>query len=170
VLLDFGGIVKGFAAQEVVNILTKNGLPNCLVDAGGDLAVGKKSDGWKIAISMPASDKKMMPRYLSLQNQAVATSGDMYQFLEHEGKRYSHIVNPKTGLGLTHQRNITVIAPDGAQADWLATACSVLPIRKALRLIKKYPNTALLILENKKGQIKSVQSPNFEKYFLSPPP
>lgn len=170
VLLDFGGIVKGFAAQEVVNILTENGLPNCLVDAGGDLVVGKKSDGWKIAISMPASDKKMMPRFLSLQNQAVATSGDMYQFFEHDGKRYSHIVNPKTGLGLTHQRNITVIAPDGAQADWLATACSVLPIRKAMRLVKKYPNTALLILENKKGQIKFVQSPNFEKYFLSPSP
>lgn len=169
VLLDFGGIVKGFAAQEVVDILTKNGLPNCLVDAGGDLAVGTKTGGWKIAVSLPASDKKMMPRFLSLQNQSVATSGDMYQFFEHEGKRYSHIVNPKTGLGLTHQRNITVIAPDGAQADWLATACSVLPIRKAVRLIKKYPNTALLILENKKGQIKSVQSPNFEQYFSSPP-
>lgn len=169
VLLDFGGIVKGFAAQEVVNILTKNGLSNCLVDAGGDLAVGTKTGGWKIAVSVPASDKKLMPRFLSLQNQAVATSGDMYQFFEHEGKRYSHIVNPKTGLGLTHQRNITVIAPDGAQADWLATACSVLPIRKAVRLIKKYPNTALLILENKKGQIKSVQSPNFEQYFSSPP-
>lgn len=170
VLLDFGGIVKGFAAQEVVDILTKNGLPNCLVDAGGDLAVGTKSGGWKIAISVPSSDKKIMPRFLSLQNQAVATSGDMYQFLEHNGKRYSHIVNPKTGLGLTHQRNTTVIAPDGAQADWLATACSVLPIRKALHLIKKYPNTALLILENKKGKIKSVQSPNFEQYFSSPPP
>lgn len=169
VLLDFGGIVKGLAAQEVVDILTKNGYPDCLVDAGGDLVVGKKMGGWKIAVSVPASDKKLMPRFLSLQNQAVATSGDMYQFFEHEGKRYSHIVNPKTGLGLTHQRNITVVAPDGAQADWLATACSVLSIRKAMRLIKKYPNTALLILENKKGQIKSVQSPNFEQYFSSPP-
>ena len=89
----------------------------------------------------------------------------MHQFLEHNGKRYSHIVNPKTGLGLTHQRNITVIAPDGAQADWLATACSVLSVRKAMRLIKKQPNTALLILENKKGQIKRWQSPNFERYF-----
>ena len=106
-----------------------------------------------------------MPRFLSLQNQAVATSGDMYQFLEYKGKRYSHIVNPKTGLGVTKQRNITVISPDGAQADWLATACSVLRVRKALRLIKKYPDTALLILENKKGKIKTIQSPHFEKYF-----
>ncbi len=173
VLLDFGGIVKGFAAQEVVDILTKNGFPYCLVDAGGDLVAGKKprqgqveSGGWKIAISLPNSDRKMMPHLLSIQNQAVATSGDMYQFFEHDGKRYSHIVNPKTGLGLTHQRNVTVIAPDGATADWLATACSILPMRKAKRLIKKYPNTALLILENKKGKIKSVQSSQFAKYFF----
>ena len=170
VLLDFGGIVKGFAAQEVVDILTKNGLPNCLVDAGGDLTMGTKAGGWQIAINLPNSEQKMLPRYLSLQNQSVATSGDMYQFFEHEGKRYSHIVNPKTGLGLTHQRNITVIAPDGAQADWLATACSVLPIRKAMRLIKKLPNTALLILENKKGQIKHWQSPNFKRYFKAQQP
>ena len=165
VLLDFGGIVKGFAAQEVVDILTKNGFPNCLVDAGGDLAVGQKKEGWQIAVNLPQSENQQMPRFLSLQNQAVATSGDMYQFLEYKGKRYSHIVNPKTGLGVTKQRNITVISSDGAQADWLATACSVLPVRKALRLIKKYPDTALLILENKKGKIKTIQSPHFEKYF-----
>ncbi len=172
VLLDFGGIVKGFAAQEVADILTKNGFPYCLIDAGGDLVAGKKPsfgqpkpEGWKIGISLPNSDKKLMPRFLSIENQAVATSGDMYQFFEKDGKRYSHIVNPKTGLGLTHQRNVTVIAPDGATADWLATACSVLPIRKAKRLIKKYPHTALLILENKKGKIKSVQSSHFTKYF-----
>jgi FAD:protein FMN transferase len=172
VQLDFGGIVKGFAAQEVVDILTKNGLPYCLVDAGGDLVMGTKpnqtgeSAAWRIAINVPNTDNKLMPKLLSLQNQSVATSGDMYQFFEHQGKRYSHIVNPKTGLGLTHQRNITVIAPDGALADWLATACSILPIRKAMRLIKKYPNTALLILENKKGKIKSRQSKSFDKYFF----
>lgn len=168
VLLDFGGIVKGFVAQEVIDILTKNGFPYCLVDAGGDLVAGKKppmSSGWKIGISLPNSDREMMPHLLSIENQAVATSGDMYQFFEHAGKRYSHIVNPKTGLGLTHQRNVTVIAPDGATADWLATACSILSIRKAKRLIKKFPNTALLILENKKGKIKSVQSRQFAKYF-----
>ncbi len=172
VLLDFGGIVKGFAAQEVVDILTKNGFPYCLVDAGGDLVAGKKpmlqpstSSGWKIAISLPNANDEMMPRLLSLENQAVATSGDMYQFFEHKGKKYSHIVNPKTGLGVTHQRNVTVIAPDGATADWLATTCSILPIRRAKRLIKKFPHTALLILENKKGKIKSVQSSQFAKYF-----
>ena len=106
----------------------------------------------------------MIPAFLYLQNQAVATSGDLYQSVEINRKTYSHIVNPKTGLGLTHRRNITVIAPDGAQADWLATACSVLSIKKAIKLVKKYPNVELLILENRKGKIKYWQSSGMSKY------
>jgi FAD:protein FMN transferase len=183
VLLDFGGIVKGFAAELAVEILTLNKFPMCLVDAGGDLAMGQKpentveernpdkvgkgsiSEGWQIGISIPQSDTELMPQMLSLHNQAVATSGDMYNNVSFEGKRYSHIVNPRTGMGLTHQRNVTVIAPFGHQADWLATACSVLPIKKAMKLVRKYPNTELLILEIQKGKIKSWQTSGFAKYF-----
>jgi FAD:protein FMN transferase len=183
VLLDFGGIVKGFAAELAVEILTLNKFPMCLVDAGGDLAVGNKpqntvevrnpdkvgkgphSESWQIGISIPQSETELMPQMLSLHNQAVATSGDMYNNVSFEGKRYSHIVNPRTGMGLTHQRNVTVIAPVGHQADWLATACSVLPIKKAMKLMKKYPNAELLILEMRKGKIKSWQTSGFAKYF-----
>jgi FAD:protein FMN transferase len=89
----------------------------------------------------------------------------MYNNVLFEGKRYSHIVNPKTGMGLTHQRNVTIIAPSGALADWLATACSVLSIKKAMKLVQKYPNTELLILEMRKGKIKSWQTDGFAKYF-----
>ncbi|NJN35018.1 MAG: FAD:protein FMN transferase [Saprospiraceae bacterium] len=145
VLLDFGGIVKGYAAQEAVDILKKKGFSACLADAGGDIFLGdaitidagQRRVGWQIAVGMPQSDSKLFPQMLNLKNQAIATSGDMYNFIEINGLRYSHIVDPKTGLGLTHQRNVTVIAPEGATADWLATACSVLSIKKARRLIKK---------------------------------
>ena len=171
VSFDFGGIVKGFAAQEVVNLLTVNGFPICLVDAGGDLVLGAPpvskdtmNRGWRIGVSVPNAENQLIPAFLYLQNQAVATSGDLYQSVEINGKTYSHIVNPKTGLGLTHRRNITVIAPDGAQADWLATACSVLCIKKALKLVKKYPNVDVLILENRKGKIKHWQSRGLSKY------
>jgi FAD:protein FMN transferase len=171
VSLDFGGIVKGFAAQEVVNILTANGFPICFADAGGDLALGESpiskdstSKGWRIGVSVPNSENQLISSFLYLQNQAVATSGDLYQSVDINGKTYSHIVNPKTGLGLTHRRNVTVIAPDGAQADWLATACSVLSIKKALKLVKKYPNVELLILESRKGKIKHWQSSGISKY------
>jgi FAD:protein FMN transferase len=171
VRLDFGGIVKGYAAQEAVRILKEDGFQYALVDAGGDLAMSEKTQntegGWQIAVSVPNSENQLLPRFLSLKNQAVATSGDMYNFLEINGKRYSHIVNPKTGVGLTHQRNVTIIAPDGALADWLATACSVLSVKKALKLVKRFPNTDILILENKKGQIKKWESAGFSQYFSS---
>ena len=171
VRLDFGGIVKGYAAQEVVRILNENGYPHSLVDAGGDLAMGTKPTDiegcWQIAISIPNSKNELLPQFLSLKNKAVATSGDMYNFIEFNGKRYSHIVNPKTGLGLTHQRNVTIIAPDGALADWLATACSVLSTKKAVKLVKRFSYTEILILENKKGQIKKWKSDGFSQYFFS---
>ena len=68
----------------------------------------------------------------------MATSGDVYQHLDINGKRYSHIIDPKTGLGITWQRNVTVIVKDGTISDWLATACSVLPEKKAFKLVKAF--------------------------------
>jgi FAD:protein FMN transferase len=158
-LLDLGGIAKGYVAQVIVDFFQQQGIKKALVDAGGDLAMTGKD--WHIGISIPNSEE-LMQGFLVLQNQAVATSGNMYQFVEIEGKKYSHIVNPHTGLGLTHQRNVTVIAPDGARADWLATACSVLSIRKALKLIRKMPNCEVLMLEIQKGKLKKWQSSGFK--------
>jgi FAD:protein FMN transferase len=170
VLLDFGGIVKGYAAQEVVRILTESGFPSCFADAGGDIAFGSKppdKDYWSIGVTLPNSENQLFESFILLKNKAIATSGDMYNFTEIEGVRYSHIVNPKTGLGLTHQRNVTVIAQDGATADWLATACSVLSPKKALKLVKLYPEAALLIVENRKEGIKMWQSEGLFKYFVA---
>ena len=162
--LDLGGIAKGYVAQVIVDFCVKEGIEKVLVDAGGDLAMATQYDKpWKIGVTIPNSEE-LIPRYLILQNQAVATSGNMYQYVEIEGKRYSHIVNPKTGLGVAHQRNVTVIAPDGATADWLATACSVLSVKKALRLIKSMPNCELLMAEIRKGKLKIWQSEGFEAY------
>lgn len=163
--LDLGGIAKGYIAQKVVDFLAKEGLGASLVDAGGDLAMGQappSKKAWSVGVNIPSSEE-LLPRYLLLQNAAVATSGDMYQFVEIDGKHYSHIVNPKTGLGLSHQRNVTVIAPDGATADWLATACSVLPVKKALKLCDSFPNTGLLIAEKKGTMLFRWQNSYFEK-------
>lgn len=160
-LLDLGGIAKGYVAQIIIDYCKNRGIEKVLVDAGGDLAMA--GTNWKIGVNIPDSEE-LMERYLILQNQAVATSGNMYQFVEINGKRYSHIVNPHTGLGVTHQRNVTVIAPDGATADWLATACSVLSVKKALRLIKSIPNCELLMTEIQKGKLKMWQSAGFERY------
>ena len=162
--LDVGGIGKGYVAQIIVNFCKSKGIEKVLIDAGGKLAMATQVDKpWRIGITIPNSEE-LIPLYLMLQNQAVATSGNRYQFVEIGGKKYSHIVNPHTGLGLTHQRNVTAIAPDGATADWLATACSVLSVRKALKLIESMPNCALFMAEIQRGKLKMWQSKRFKSY------
>ena len=159
--LDLGGIAKGYVAQVIIDFCKKQGVEKALVDAGGDLAMTGKD--WRIGISIPNSEE-LMQGFLVLQNQAVATSGNRYQFVEIKGKKYSHIVNPHTGVGLTHQRNVTVIAPDGITADWLATACSVLSIKKALKLIKYVPKCEVLMLEIRRGKLRQWQSEGYKTY------
>jgi thiamine biosynthesis lipoprotein len=88
----------------------------------------------------------------------------VFQYIEHEGKRYSHIIDPKTGYGSTFQRNVTIIAPDGTTADWLATACSLLSLKKVRRLTKKM-NAEFLITQRKKTRIKQYSSPGFRNYW-----
>ena len=138
-----------------------------LADAGGDIVCsgappGKK--GWTIAINLPGEKKGYLQKNLLLQNGAVATSGDVYQYITHEGKRYAHIIDPRTGYGVTFQRNVTVVATDGATADWLATACSILPKRKAKRLVRK-KDAALLVMQVKKEKLKSYATQSFAQFW-----
>lgn len=165
--LDFGGIVKGYAAQRVIDYLRAKNISIALADAGGDIAVsdappGKK--GWNIAINIPENEFELWNRRLELTDCAVATSGDIYRFIIHEGIKYSHIIDPQTGYGVTSLRNVTVIAKDGATADWLATACSILPIRKALKLAKK-EHAALFIATLQDEKIITYKTKNFDRYF-----
>ena len=168
--MDFGGIVKGYAAQEAVRVLTESGFPSCFADAGGDLAFGNFSpnnERWSIGITLPNEENILFERLFSFENLAIATSGDMYNFVEIDSIRYSHIVNPKTGMGVTHQRNVTVIAKDGATADWLATACSVLAPDEAIKLVKRYVEAEVLIVENQRGKLKMWQSDGLSRYFAA---
>lgn len=170
--LDFGGIVKGYVAQRVVEYLKSKNITIALADAGGDIAMsnappGKK--GWSIGVNLPGQENEFPDKKLELENSSVATSGDVYRFTIHKGKKYSHIIDPRTGYGVTTQRNVTVIAKDGATADWLATACSILPIEKALKLVKK-ENAALLITNFKAGKIIIHKTDNFDSYFQKKEP
>ncbi|MEY4919236.1 MAG: hypothetical protein RLZZ431_418 [Bacteroidota bacterium] len=138
--LDFGGIAKGYIAQWVINFLKANGIQQALVDAGG---LNKK---------------------LQLSNCSVATSGDVFQFIEYKGVKYSHIINPLTGYGVTNLRNVTIVAKTGATADWLATACSILPIQEAKQLAISH-QAALLITTLKNGKLVFEATPNFKNYW-----
>jgi thiamine biosynthesis lipoprotein len=164
--LDLGGIAKGYVAEAVVRFLQNNGIASALADAGGDIActgAPPQKRGWTIGINVPEQQETLLPINIELSHGAVATSGDVYQFTEHEGKRYSHIINPKTGYGVTFQRNVTIIAPDGATADWLATACSILPVRKAKKLAKQC-NAALLIGVLKGNNIHFYKTTSLSRY------
>jgi thiamine biosynthesis lipoprotein len=165
--LDFGGIVKGYAAQRVIMLLKANRVPIALVDAGGDIVVSDPppfKEGWKIAMNIPESEFELWNKKLELKHRAVATSGDVYRYLVHDGKKYSHIIDPKSGYGVTSQRNVTVIYKEGSAADWLATACSILPIRKALRLAKA-SNAELFIAYFKNEKLVIRKTKDFDHYF-----
>ena len=127
-------------------------------------AAPPNSKGWSIGVNVPESKEELLEQSLLIQNKSVATSGDAYQFIEHDGKRYSHITDPKTGYGVTFQRNVTVIANDGATADWLATACSILPIKKAKKLAVKM-KAEVLIAENKNDRLVFYSTRGFSNYW-----
>jgi thiamine biosynthesis lipoprotein len=162
VRLDFGGIAKGAIAWEVMLFLQRQGIASVMVDAGGDIACGAPPPGkagWQIAVNRP-EEEDTWQRPLVLQQQAVATSGNMYQAWEYQGIRYSHIIDPATGYGSTRHRNVTVLAADGATADWLATAFSILPIRRCSKLARKmHAEYFIAALEGEK--IISYRSPGF---------
>ena len=167
--LDVGGLGKGFVVQAALNLIKENGFGSAMVNAGGKIVTADApgdQKGWFIGINQPEEKDSILPQLLSLQNTAVSTSGDIYQYVELKGKKYSHIVNPKTGVGLTSQRNVTAIAPDGTTADWLSTACSILSPRKSMRLVKKIKGAALLITEKKNGHIKKKTSALFKSYYF----
>lgn len=125
-LLDLGGIAKGYAADSALRSLKEAGLPQTLVTAGGDLAIGAPppdQSGWKITLR--TFEEEDQDSVIQTANAGVSTSGDLHQFVEIDGTRYSHIVSPKTGLGLSDRIACTFIAPNATTSDAMATACCV---------------------------------------------
>jgi len=169
---DFGGIVPGYVAQRVIDFLKTKNVNIALVDASGDIVMSDAppgKDGWTIGINLPENENEIWDKKLELQNFAVSTSGDVYRYTIHNGIKYSHIIDPRTGYGVTSQRNVTVITKYGADADWLATACSILPIKKALSLAKK-EHAAIFIATLKNEKITIYKSKSLERYFQKKQP
>jgi thiamine biosynthesis lipoprotein len=162
--LDLGGIAKGFAADEALKILRRQGIRSALVAAAGDIALGEAppgEHGWKVTLASLDVTNAPPPKVLTLASCGVATSGDLFQRLEIDGVRYSHIVNPRTGIGLTDHSLVSIIAPDCMAADALATALSVLGPEKGLRLVKATPGTGMRLLRTpNQNKIEVVEYPS----------
>jgi thiamine biosynthesis lipoprotein len=146
--LDLGGIAKGFILQEALGVLRSHGAAHALLEAGGDIVVGDEPPGragWRI--DTPLADSAVAARTAALTNAAVATSGPTAQFVMIDGIRYSHVVDPRTGIGLTHDWHATVIARDAALADALATALTVLGPESGASLLDQFPGVTASVHE-----------------------
>lgn len=157
--LDAGGIAKGYAVDQAMQVLHQYGIRQALVDGGGDLLTGDAppgSEGWRIQAPARTVSGEEGDTILWLTNAAVATSGDTYRFLEWEGKRYAHLIDPRSGLGVTFQAQVSVGCPSAALADGLASAISILGPQKSWRpLLRHYPACWVqMLFPDRKGDIQ----------------
>jgi thiamine biosynthesis lipoprotein len=151
--LDLGGIAKGYAADGASRVLKEHGITRALVELGGDIVVSGPppagyppkagGDGWTIRVPNAADHRG--PADLRFAHRAISTSGDTEQFAVIGGRRYSHVVDPRTGQALTNRVQVTLTAPDGLTADPLSTALCVLGGEDRTRLLKAYPGTTAYV-------------------------
>ena len=169
--LDLGAIAKGYAADEALAVLRERGLTRALVAGGGDMAVGDPppgKKGWRIEVAPLDVTNAPPARFVRIAHAGLATSGDSFQHVEIDGVRYSHIVDPLTGVGLTDHSLVTVIARDGMTADSLATAVSVLGADAGLKLIEATRGAAARLVRKPGERIESVESRRFKIFEGSP--
>ena len=152
--LDLGGIAKGFAADAMLAILNQHNITRASVIAGGEVLLGDPPPdkiGWQVTLMTLDSTSTMTPEKVTRANCAISTSGDIYQSITIDGQRYSHIVDPSTGLGLTRRISATIIGSTCTLTDALATAHCVNPQLT-------YPDVKTIIVsENKNGEIIKIR-------------
>lgn len=147
--IGFGGIGKGYAAQRAKLIMQSFGVEDGLINASGDLlawGTPMRSENWSISIPNPM-DRNLNLLSIDIVNGSVVTSGSYENYTVIDGKRYSHIINPRTGTPVTHTKNVTVICPDAEFGDALATSLSVLPIQEGLNLINYLSGVECIIID-----------------------
>lgn len=146
IMLDCGAIAKGYGVDRVARVLREHGVRNFMVEIGGEVVTkGRNPEGhpWQIGVSKPVDgsdpDTGEMQTVLSLENAAVATSGNYRNFYERDGKKYAHTIDPRTGRPVQHSLlSATVIAPDCATADAYATAFMVLGMDEAKKVLENH--------------------------------
>ena len=153
--LDLGGIAKGYILDEMIATLGAAGIDRALVDGGGDLVASGPPPGragWTVVLSSGAAPTDRADAEIALVRAAVATSGDTFQYVEIAGVRYSHIIDPPTGLGLTRRLIVSAVARDGMTADAWASAISVLGTRAGLDLVDRQAGVSARTVELRSGK------------------
>lgn len=167
--ITLGGIAAGFAVDRGLAKLKAIGIASAMIDASGDIGVLDPPPGevgWRIDLSRPGTITSP-PEYAVLRNTAITTSGDLTQNVQIDGITYSHIVDPRTGLGVTHRSLVTVIAPNCTQADALATTFSVLGGQNMTQVLKHYPDAQVRVSKpGNEGQVETLETEGFSAYLV----
>ncbi|OPY88777.1 MAG: Thiamine biosynthesis lipoprotein ApbE precursor [Syntrophaceae bacterium PtaU1.Bin231] len=144
VQLDLGAMVPGYAVDRALAVLKREGMAEALVDGGGE--IGSTGGEWIIGIQHPRTKGEMVRR-LKLRGLAVATSGDYEQYFEKDGRRYHHILDPRTGFPATGCQSVTVLAANDAAADALSTGFFVLGTEETMRLVREMPGVHAMVVD-----------------------
>ena len=147
--LDLGGIAKGYAADQALAVMRGFGIRSALVAASGDIAIGDAPPGrtgWKVGIQALDGKPNELARSVFLHNAGISTSGGTEQYVEINGVRYSHIIDPATGLGMTNRIQSTIIGPNATITDGLDTPITIMGVKRGLALIDAQPKLAALII------------------------
>ena len=165
--LDFGSIAKGRALDEALRVLREHGIHRALVTGGGDMAIGDPPPsraGWRIELAPLDAPGTPPVHFLSLRNCGFATSGDLFQHVELGGKRYSHIVDPRTGWAMTDHSLVTVIARDCVTANSLSTTTCVVGPERGLALLNKTVGASARVVRKPAEQVEVAESPTFTNF------
>ncbi|CAD7798427.1 FAD:protein FMN transferase [Chryseobacterium aquaeductus] len=161
--IGFGGIGKGYAAEMAKRILQQRGVSSGVVNASGDLTTwGSQADGkpWTIGIADP--DNAALPfSYMNITNTSVATSGNYEKFVVIDGKKYSHTINPKTGMPISGIKSVTIICPNAEIADAMATPVTIMGIDAAIGLVNQINHLECIIIDDQ-NKIHSSKNINFK--------
>jgi FAD:protein FMN transferase len=158
--LDLGGIAKGYAVDEALRAIRKRGITRALVEAGGNIGLGDPPPdrpGWGIGIAPPGA-RGPARQYLQLSRVAISTSGDLWQYAVIAGARYSHLIDPRTGMALTDHGSVTVVGRDGLSTDGLSSAVAILGPEKGLKLVENTAGAAAFIVRVVDGRERTYQS------------
>jgi thiamine biosynthesis lipoprotein len=171
--LDLGGIGMGYAIDRGMEVLAERGIGSAMIDASGDIAVSGPPPGaaaWTIEVAaLAGGGDGRRPMTLELVDAAVTTSGDAFQAVEIDGVRYSHVVDPRTGLGVAGPAAVTVIAADCTTADAVATAANVLGAEAGLAFVETVPGAAARFVMSSDGGQRERHSSRWPAQLAQPP-
>lgn len=167
--LDFNAIAQGYTSDMIANFLESRGIKNYLVDTGGEImAHGSKPNGqpWIVGIEKPAESwdaEQVVQARIALRDKGLVTSGSTRKYVERNGKRYSHCIDPKTGYPVEHNvLSVTVLADNSVWADALASICMVMGLEKSLPLIQSLDGVeAYYIFENDENELETFATEGF---------